>query len=191
MTLRKWFYIFWTTILIGAVVGGIVGLSLQTMDQDFVFMGMSVMGYNFFWMLIAGALFSLISQVGFFAYLIIRFIGIGIIRNYWTWNMLQLLIMVVVLFDMAYLGYTNVVGTIILVLLCAAIAYFKVRITNKNALIPTFFFMTVGTLMEAQPALVMNNGFASVLFMMIPLFVCNAWQILILSKVLKTNKEPF
>jgi KinB signaling pathway activation protein len=176
-------------MLIGAAASGITGLFLQTTDQEFVFLGASAMGYNIFWMLVGGALISLVSQVGFFAYLIIRFIGIGMIRNYWTWNTLQLLIMIVVLFDLAYLNYTNAVGTSVLLLFCVAVAYAKVRLTNKSAWIPTLFFMSVGTLLEAQPALSLHN-LASAIFMIIPLFFCNAWQILILSKVLNANKEP-
>ncbi|CAG7656591.1 KinB-signaling pathway activation protein [Paenibacillus allorhizosphaerae] len=189
MTLRKWFYLFWTTMFIGAAASGITGFILQAVDQEFDFMGISAMGYNIFWMLVGGALISLVSQIGFFAYLIIRFIGLGIIRNVWTWNMLQMIILVIVLFDMIYLNYTNIAGTIGLLLISVAVAYFKVRITNKSAWIPTLFFMSVGTLLEAQPALTLHN-FASAVFMIVPLVACNTWQILILGKVLNTKKEP-
>jgi KinB signaling pathway activation protein len=44
------------------------------------------------------------------------------------------------------------------------------------------------TVLEAVPAIKQDN-FASSLFMLAPLVVCNAWQILILHKVLDNKKS--
>lgn len=51
------------------------------------------------------------------------------------------------------------------------------------------FFMIVVTALEALPA-IREDDAASTIFMIIPLLACNAWQILILQKVLQTSKEP-
>jgi KinB signaling pathway activation protein len=179
----------WTTLAIGSVAGCVIGIVLQTLDQQFDVLGLSAFGYNVFWMLIGGALISLVSQVGFFAYLIIRFILIGVIRNLWTWNALQVIIMTVVLFDFAFFNMISVWSEMAVLVIAAAVAYWKVKLTNKSAFISTLFFMTAGTILEAQPALKLDNH-ASFLFMLIPLLVCNAWQILILHKVLDNKKEP-
>ena len=60
--------------------------------------------------------------------------------------------------------------------------------TNRNAFIPTLFFMCAVSVLEAVPALKLDNA-ASSLFMLAPLFVCNAWQILILHKILDNKKS--
>ena len=60
--------------------------------------------------------------------------------------------------------------------------------TNRNAFIPTLFFMCAVSVLEAVPALKLDNA-ASSLFMLAPLLVCNAWQILILHKVLDNKKS--
>jgi KinB signaling pathway activation protein len=48
--------------------------------------------------------------------------------------------------------------------------------------------MTAVTVLEAVPALKLDNT-ASSLFMLAPLFVCNAWQILTLHKILDNKKS--
>nr|WP_275984044.1 KinB-signaling pathway activation protein [Paenibacillus hamazuiensis] len=197
--MRKWFHLFWTTLLIGAAAGGLIGILLQAFDKEFAFMGISAMGYNAMWMLIGGATISVLSQMGFFAYLIVRFIAMGIIRNKWMWDTLQIIIVVISLFDLAYLRYDSfgsekgiwgyLLLPVVLLALAWGTAYWKVKLTNKHGFIPTFFFMTTVTILEAVPALKLDN-FASTLYMLFPLVACNAWQILILHKVLQTKKEP-
>jgi KinB signaling pathway activation protein len=185
--------------LIGAVSGGIIGIMLQAGDKDFEFLGISAIGYNIMWMFLGGATISVLSQMGFFAYLIVRFIAIGIFRNKWTWDMLQIIVILITLFDLVYLPYVSfsekesiwgyVWLALGLLIVAVAVAYWKTKLTNKNAFIPTLFFMLAVTIMEAVPALKLNN-MSSSLYMLTPLIVCNAWQILILHKVLDTKKEP-
>jgi len=50
------------------------------------------------------------------------------------------------------------------------------------------FFMCAVSVLEAVPALKLDNA-ASSLFMLAPLLVCNAWQILILHKILDNKKS--
>ena len=197
MTLRKWFHIFWTTLFIGIAISVIMGLILQITDQDYTFLGVGAVGYNLYYMTLGGAMISVLSQMGFFAYLIVRFIAAGILRSKKTWDFLQLALVIIVLFDLVYLRYSSFAGATLLsysilpavmLILSLAVAYFKVKATNNNAFIPTLFFMTVVTILEAVPALKLNNT-ASSLFMLAPLFACNAWQILILHKVLEQKKS--
>ncbi|OAS23261.1 KinB-signaling pathway activation protein [Paenibacillus oryzisoli] len=198
MTLRKWFHLFWTTLVLGIVVSTGVGLILQFSDKEFSVMGLSAVGFNLVNMILGGATISVLSQMGFFAYLIVRFIAVGIIRSKTVWDLLQLAVVIVVLFDLVYLRKTNfntsesLLGYFILptcvLIISLAVSYWKVKMTNRNAFIPTLFFMTAVTVLEAVPALKLDNS-ASSLFMLAPLFVCNAWQILTLHKILDNKKS--
>lgn len=198
MTLRKWFHLFWTTLLLGMIVSLVIGLILQYSDQEFSVMGLSAVGFNVVNMLLGGATISVLSQMGFFAYLIVRFIGVGMIRSKTVWDLLQLAVIIVVLFDLVYLRMTNFEGTgsiwsyvvlpVIVLLIALGVAYWKVKMTNRNAFIPTLFFMCAVSVLEAVPALKLDNG-ASSLFMLAPLLVCNAWQILILHRILENKKS--
>ncbi|UQZ85016.1 hypothetical protein SK3146_04284 [Paenibacillus konkukensis] len=195
--MRKWFYLFWTTLLIGAFSALVTGITLQSNDQQFSFLGGSAIGYNVLIMLLGGATISVLSQMGFFAYLIIRFIAMGIIRSKWIWDMLQVILVAVAMFDLVYLRQSDESGTwfsymllpFLMLVLAILVSLWKVKLTNKNGFIPTLFFMTVVTAIEAVPALRLDTA-ASTVFMMVPLLASNTWQILILSKVLNTNKEP-
>ncbi|WP_282937986.1 KinB-signaling pathway activation protein [Paenibacillus sp. RC67] len=197
MTLRKWFYLFWTTLFIGAISALVIGIILQTNDQQFSFLNGSAVGYNIVTMLLGGATISVLSQMGFFAYLIIRFIAIGIVRSKWVWDVLQIVLVIIALIDLVYLRDANAQESwlsyttlpLMMLIVGLGISYWKVKLTNRNGFIPTLFFMIVVTAIEAVPALRLDTA-ASTIFMMVPLIASNAWQILILSKVLKTNKEP-
>ncbi|OCT10885.1 KinB signaling pathway activation protein [Paenibacillus pectinilyticus] len=198
MTLRKWFHLFWTTLVLGMVVSTGIGLILQFSDKEFSVMGLSAVGFNLVNMILGGATISVLSQMGFFAYLIVRFIAVGIIRSKTVWDLLQLAVVIVVLIDLVYLRKTNfetsesLFGYFILPLIVLAISigvsYWKVKLTNRNAFIPTLFFMSAVTVLEAVPALKLDNA-ASSLFMLAPLFVCNAWQILTLHKIVENKKS--
>lgn len=197
MTLRKWFYIFWTTMLIGAGSALVIGLILQAADQQFSLMGGKEIGFNAATMMLGGAMISVLSQMGFFAYLIVRFIATGIVRSKWVLDTLQIILVAITMFDLIYFRHMGAEGTwlsymilpLSMLVIAVATAMWKVKLTNRNGFIPTLFFMTAVTAVEAVPALRLNS-FASTLFMMVPLMASNAWQILILSKVLNTNKEP-
>ncbi|MEK8132741.1 KinB-signaling pathway activation protein [Paenibacillus filicis] len=198
MTLRKWFYLFWTTLVIGAVVGTVTGLVMQLTDQEAVRTGKAV-GFNLVTSLLGGGTISVLSQMGFFAYLIVRYIFMGMIPKKWIWDYLQIIVIVIVLFDLVYLRYTGAEGAaafapyltlpVAILVFGGIIAWLKVKWTNKSALIPTLFFMIAVSSIEALPSIRLDNA-ASTIFMMLPLLACNAWQILILQKVLGTEKEP-
>lgn len=197
MTLRKWFYLFWTTLLIGAGVGLATGLILGAFDQDISsFFGSAGIGYNAFNMFLAGATISVLSQMGFFAYLIVRYIFMGIIRSKAIFDILQMLLIIVVLFDLVYLraveagtGWAQfLILPLVLLIVSVATSLWKVKMTNKNAFLPTLFFMIVVTTIEAVPALRLNSA-SSTLFMMVPLVASNVWQILLLHKIVDSKKS--
>ncbi len=196
MTIRKWFYLFWTTVLIGVCTSVIVGLSLQLSDQDYNRISFTEVGYSIVLMVLGGAMISVLSQMGFFAYLIIRYIAMGLFRKKIIWDYIQLLILISVLIDSVY--FRRVVwdtsGTIldymimpvIVFLLSLGVTYWKVKLTNPQAFIPTLFFMVVVTILEAVPAIKLDNTVSSI-FMITPLFVCNTWQVLILHKIVESK----
>jgi KinB signaling pathway activation protein len=147
-------------------------------------------------MVLGGAMISVLSQMGFFAYLIIRYIAMGLFRKKIIWDYIQLLILISVLIDSVY--FRRVVwdtsGTIldymimpvIVFLLSLGVTYWKVKLTNPQAFIPTLFFMVVVTILEAVPAIKLDNTVSSI-FMITPLFVCNTWQVLILHKIVESK----
>lgn len=195
VTLRKWYYLFWTTLVVGSIAGLAGGLLLQWTDHEVPLAGKAI-GFSIITMLLGGATISVLSQMGFFAYLIARYLFKGFLRKRWVEDAVQVIMIVIVLFDLVYLRRTPDSGwaaffILPMVMLAVAwgVAWWKVKLTNASARIPTLFFMIVVTAIEAVPSIRLNNP-ASTFYMMVPLLACNAWQILILSKVLQTDKEP-
>lgn len=196
MTFRKWLYLFFTSLLIGGMVALVTGLIMQGMDREYALLGIT--GFDIFNTVVVGLTLSAFSQMGFFSYMMVNYIAIDIIRKKYWWNMIQLAMVIIALFETAYLRYLNfgegrtfIQFTDVPLLLLAAgllVAYWKVSMTNRTAFIPTLFFMIVATAIEAVPALRLDNP-ASTFFMLIPLIACNAWQILILHKLLKTKTK--
>ncbi|MEK5257017.1 KinB-signaling pathway activation protein [Paenibacillus sp. FSL F4-0125] len=192
MSIKKWFHLFWTTLLIGAGGAVIAGLALQFVNGkidfksvgDFFLYPLILLGY--------GMLVSVYSQLGFFAYLILNYMGNGVFPQK-VWKYIQLVLSVLALLELIFLrtvvgGERNVMSDLILgiVILLAAIivSYFKVRSTNISALIPTFFFMTAISIVEVIGVLRIGVDSATV-FIVVPLIACNAFQILMLHRILK------
>lgn len=183
---------FWTTLLIGAGGAVVAGLALQAVNgriefkstADLFIYPLILFGY--------GMLVSVYSQLGFFAYLILNYMGTGVFRRK-VWQYIQLVLAVLALLELIFLrtfvgGERNVVSDLILgivILLTAIIvSYFKVRSTNSSAWIPTFFFMTAITIVETIGVLRIGVDSATV-FIVIPLIASNAFQILMLHRILK------
>ncbi|MRN57074.1 KinB-signaling pathway activation protein [Paenibacillus monticola] len=192
MSIRKWFYLFWTTLLIGAGGAVIAGLALQTVNgridfksvADFWLYPLILFGY--------GVLVSVYAQLGFFAYLILNYMGIGVFPRK-IWQYIQLVLAVLALLELIFLrtfvgGDRDVISDLVLgisILLTALIVtYFKVKSTNASAWIPTFFFMSAISIVEIIGVLRIGVDSATV-FIVVPLVACNAFQILMLHRVLK------
>lgn len=192
LSIKKWFHLFWTTLLIGAGGAVIAGLALQFVNGkidfksvgDFFLYPLILLGY--------GMLVSVYSQLGFFAYLILNYMGNGVFPQK-VWKYIQLVLSVLALLELIFLrtvvgGERNVMSDLILgiVILLAAliVSYFKVKSTNISALIPTFFFMTAISIVEVIGVLRIGVDSATV-FIVVPLIACNAFQILMLHRILK------
>ncbi|SDS53226.1 KinB signaling pathway activation protein [Paenibacillaceae bacterium GAS479] len=201
MTIRKWFFLFWTTMAIGAALTLITGFAMQWMDQTIQAYGWSGAGFNAFNMVLVGLLIGAFSQMGFFAYLTLNYIALSVFRKAYLWSTLQAYTTVFVLGFLGYILYqsrdqTGMVLFWLLPILLAAAAwatgYMKTRMTNNRAFIPTLFLMIVVTAIEAWPSFQGEEGVISasaIWFMMIPLIVCNAYQILILHRITATTDK--
>jgi KinB signaling pathway activation protein len=66
----------------------------------------------------------------------------------------------------------------------AIVAYIKSKETNKQAFIPALFFMIVVTIIEWIPALRVNDR-DWLYLMAVPLFICNAYQLLTLHRLIR------
>lgn len=192
LSIKKWFHLFWTTLLIGAGGAVIAGLALQFVNGkidfksvgDFFLYPLILLGY--------GMLVSVYSQLGFFAYLILNYMGNGVFPQK-VWKYIQLVLSVLALLELIFLrtvvgGERNVMSDLILgifILLAAIIvSYFKVKSTNISALIPTLFFMTAISIVEIIGVLRIGVDSATV-FIVVPLIACNAFQILMLHRILR------
>lgn len=193
MTSRNWVKLFLSTLLVGGIITGIVGFLIRWEEYQSLFINVEVMQILsvLFWLFGVGLIFSLISQMGFFAYLTIHRFGLGIFKS--MWNAVQVVLILFVLFDLIYFrykvfaekgesltSYILIASFVLIVGLVSAII--KAKLTNKQAFIPAVFFMVVVTTIEWMPALRVNEE--SWLYLMIyPLVICNAYQLLILQRL--------
>jgi len=196
LTIRKWSYLFFTTLGWGVLSGLVAGLILITNHVGFVLSETSVAGLNWqtlLFVIFGSGMISVLSQMGFFAYLILRYFAIGLIKNKRIWEIMQLILVATAFFDVVYLRYQYfakpgeswtifLILPFILLVISAGVAFWKVKLTSISGFIPTLLFMFVVTLLEAVQALRLNSA-PSYIFLMTPLIFCNAWQILILQKI--------
>ncbi|WP_186576134.1 KinB-signaling pathway activation protein [Aquibacillus kalidii] len=139
-----------------------------------------------------GFVFSLISQMGFFAYLTINQFGLGMFKGFW--GPIQIVLIGFALFDLIYFRYKQAGSSLIIFIIVAValfayswvIATIKSRETNKGAFIPALFFMMVVTSIEWVPGLRVSGG-DYVWLMIVPLLICNTYQLLILHRLINTN----
>jgi len=192
---RNWVRLFLSTLLVGAISGIITGFAVKWSEYKDLFIASDYVEILMvaFWLVGVGFTFSIISQMGFFAYLSVHRFGQGMFKG--AWNPAQVVLIAFVLFDLIYFriqvfategesisSYVWVpIGILVFSLI---IAFFKSRQTNRKAFIPAVFFMFVVTVIEWVPAIRANDG--SWLYLMIfPLLICNAYQLLILPKLTK------
>ncbi|EJV54098.1 KinB-signaling pathway activation protein [Bacillus toyonensis] len=201
MNSRKWVRLFLTTLFLGGVSTVIIGFVLEWDKYDKFFQNFDakeILAVSF-WLMGVGFIFSVISQMGFFAYLTIHRFGLGMFRSSSLWNVVQLFFIAFVLFDFVYLRSVliangevslgnNILVAGILFVFGAIVAYIKSKETNKKAFVPALFFMVVVTILEWVPALRINDT-DWLYLMVIPLLLCNAYQLLILHRLIgKTSK---
>ncbi|WP_059105476.1 KinB-signaling pathway activation protein [Shouchella shacheensis] len=195
MNSRKVVFLFWTSLLIGSVSGAIVGFAV---DYD-VYIGDDFANFilGIIWLLGLSAAFSLVAQMGFFAYLFVHRFGLGLAKTHTLWNRIQLVIIAFVFFDLVYFRYLAFGGgensffgylltPTLLLLYSLIIAYFKAKDTNRGAFVPALFFMFVITTIEWVPALTVNDQKWLWIYLA-PLLSANTWQLLVLHRL--TNRK--
>ncbi|EMI9090685.1 MULTISPECIES: KinB signaling pathway activation protein KbaA [Bacillus] len=202
MNSRKWVRLFFTTLFLGGISTVIIGFVLEWDKYAKFFQnfdGKEILAVSF-WLMGVGFIFSVISQMGFFAYLTIHRFGLGMFRSSSLWNAVQLFFIAFVLFDFVYLRSVliangevslgnNILVAGVLFVFGAIVAYIKSKETNRKAFVPALFFMVVVTILEWVPALRINDT-DWLYLMVIPLLLCNAYQLLILHRLIgQTSKS--
>jgi KinB signaling pathway activation protein len=195
VTSRNWVKLFFMTLLIGGITTAIVGFIVRWNEFEPYFTGLKIFDIfsTFIWLLGMGFLFSLISQLGFFAYLTVHRFGLGIFKSVSLWNGVQVVLILFALYDLVDWRYTKFaekgdslflffIPAMILVFVGLVTAWFKMKQTNREAFIPALFVMIVVTLVEWVPAIKVNER-SWLYLMMFALMVCNAYQLLILHKL--------
>lgn len=195
MNLKKFSFLFWTTLCVGGAVMLLTGLSMQLFQQELTkFNGPMDILMNIFLFGIIGLLISVYAQMGFFAYLTLNYIALGFFKK--SWPYIQIVITVFVILDLMFLrtllGHdrdilADIMLGVALLVVAVVVTYFKAKATNSLAVIPTLFFMIAGTTVETLSAL--NVSHMATWFVFIPLVACNAYQILMLHRVLGDKKE--
>jgi len=195
VTSRNWVKLFMTTLGIGGLTTAIVGFIVRWNEFQPYFTEFKIMDIlsTLVWLIAMGLLFSVISQMGFFAYLTVHRFGLGVFKSVSLWNGVQIVLIVFGLFDLVYLRYENFAKSgesllsyfgpaIILLGVGLAVAWYKAKQTNHEAFIPALFVMVVVTLLEWVPVLRVNEK-SWLYLMMFSLLACNAYQLLILHKL--------
>ncbi|MEF2969015.1 KinB-signaling pathway activation protein [Paenibacillus sp. M1] len=191
MNLKKWLFLFWTTLVVGAAGSLIVGLILQLTDTVKL-NGAADLFVNVGILLGVGVMVSVYSQMGFFAYMMINYMGTGVFSRM-TWQYIQIVLAALALLELMFFrtfvgreggGDSDLILGIILLAIAVIVAYLKVKMTNRSAWIPTMFFMIAVTIVETVGVLKIGVNQATA-WIAAPLVACNAYQILILHRVLK------
>ncbi|PYZ95698.1 KinB activator protein [Alteribacter lacisalsi] len=191
MNTRKVVFLFWSTFLIGTTAGLLMGIMLDfnTHMQD---LRNGQVG-GVFMLFIGAGIWTIIAQMGFFAYLTIHRFGLGIFKSTKLWNRIQVVLILFALFDLMlfrYWAFGTAEETItdyailpfLLLVYAVIVAYLKAKDTNFTAFIPALFFMVVVTTIEWIPAL-RENDMTFLLTAIVPLLVANTWQLLVLHRL--------
>nr|WP_221301975.1 KinB-signaling pathway activation protein [Texcoconibacillus texcoconensis] len=182
-------------MLIGSTSGALIGLILDwNAYMEDLFSG-EFFGFILLviWLFGIGALWTAISQMGFFAYLTLNRLCLGMFKSHKLWNRVQVVIILFVLFDLMYfrhmafaeegeslLAYS--IMPLFLLVYGLVVAYLKSKDTHMGAFIPALFFMVVITTIEWIPALRENDP-TFLWSALVPLLIANTWQLLILHRL--------
>jgi len=192
--------LFNTTLLIGTTAGFIIGMILDWQTHMNDLSNLSFGGVAM--VIITSAIWTVIAQMGFFAYLTIHRFGLGIFKSVKLWNKVQVVLIVFALFDLMFFRHyffasegESLIGYVWMPLLLLVygliIASIKSKETDRTAFVPTVFFIVVVTLIEWIPAL-RENDFTFLITAIVPLLAANTWQILILHRLHRqpNGKQP-
>ncbi|MBS4179613.1 KinB-signaling pathway activation protein [Lederbergia citrea] len=194
MTIRNLIKFLFNSLILGGIITGILGFFIRWSEFQPYFADMKIGAIlsTFVWLVGVGFIFAVVSQVGFFAYLFIHQFGLGVFRSISLWNAVQLILIIIVLFDLVYFRFQAFagkeesllpyIGLAVFILAAGLIvAFFKARMTNRTTFVSALFFMVVVTILEWLPVLRPNDE-SWIYLMIFPLIACNAYQILMLPK---------
>ncbi|WP_102029448.1 KinB-signaling pathway activation protein [Salirhabdus sp. Marseille-P4669] len=198
MTSRNWVRLFTRTLLLGAIVAILMSFFVKSSSYSAnlsPFDTWEIFGL-LIWFAGIGFLFSIVSQTGFFAYLVLNQIGLGVFKGYWP--TVQIGLIAFALFDLVYFPFKAagegasifpyLITAFVIFAFGYVVSYIKARETNKRAFVPALFFMVVITIIEWVP--VLRTGDADWMLLMIaPLLACNTYQLLVLHKINKKVEE--
>jgi hypothetical protein len=195
LSLRKWMKLFGMTILIGAIVTVVGSVCIQLFNPDFRNVEASGWLSYVLMMALIGMTFGAFAHMGFFAYMMLNYIARSIFKRPYYWVAIQGFVALFVLIEIGYWTYdsnfpamTFWVVPLALLAGSAVVAWFKVSQTSGGAWIPTIFFMVAITVLESIPAF-RTGDISSLLYQLIPLFICNGYQIMQLHKILGQRAE--
>jgi len=189
---RKLVNFFFKTLLLGGLTGLVASFFVKA-DEYMMFLS-PFDAFELFGLLIVltgmALVFTVVSQTGFFAYLFVNRLGLGVFRSYWP--LVQILLIAFVVFDLVYFPYQATDGEVPIfwyILMSGAIlvygliiAKIKANETNKSAFIPALFFLVVITTVEWIPGM-RTEGYDYTIIMIIVLLVCNTYQLLALHRI--------
>lgn len=196
MTIKKWVYLFWTTSLIGGAVALIVGC-IQELIVGADYGGEWLVSlFLYVW---AGVMYGVVALLGFFAFIILNYLMISTFKSSRLFQGVLWVLLVFVFADVVYLRYAYFATAgetwiqyvwfpLFILAVSLFVAWRKSVATNFRAFSSTVFFMFVFTVIELLPALKENNV-KSLWFMLIPLLVCNMWQIMQLHRLLPEDAK--
>ncbi len=186
MTLKKLLVWIGTTLLLGAISSIVLGLLLG-------WTGSSELPK----LLLTGLTFAAVAELGFFSYLVFNWLARELIKSGQVFTIVQILLILILLGDLLYLNVSKFTGAplwkhllvpLVILLVSLLVAGWKTRQGNRQSLVPTLFFMIVVTTLESIPSINSKAGelpLKYVLYTILILLLCNAYQILLLSWLVK------
>jgi KinB signaling pathway activation protein len=201
VTIRNWVRFFLHTLFIGGITAGIMGFIIRWHEFAPLFQKGDVLNILsvFIWLVGVGFTFSVISQMGYFAYLTIHQFGLRMFRSSSLWNAVQMILVAFVLFDLVYFRFQAFADkgeslipyfglAAFLLAFAVVVAWIKTKQSNKKMFASALFFMVVATVLEWLPVLTVNEK-SWLYLMLFALLFCNAYQLLLLPKYIERSKE--
>ncbi|CAM5203296.1 KinB signaling pathway activation protein OS=Ureibacillus acetophenoni OX=614649 GN=SAMN05877842_1053 PE=4 SV=1 [Ureibacillus acetophenoni] len=152
MTIRNWIKFFLMCVIIGGIVTGVAGIFIRwNFFQPYLAAGeIGEFFAAFGWMILLGVTMSVIAQAGYFAYLTLHQVGVGVFKTLTLWNWVQVLLIAIVIFDLIVFRFAPgaqsfqdwlFYGGLLVFLIFAAIATAvkKGSINNEKAHFSFFF----------------------------------------------------
>lgn len=191
MNTRKLVRFFLSTFFLGGTVGLVTSFFVKAEDYARFLSPFNL--WEIFGLVLSflgiGFVFTAVSQTGFFAYLFLNRLGLGIFRIYWP--TVQVVLIAFVIFDLVYFPARAMedVSVFWFILMALAIlgygwvvASIKAKETKRSAFIPALFLMVAITTVEWIPGLQVEGTDYAIL-MIFPLLACNTYQLLMLHRL--------